>query len=334
LINEPGWWSEYAEVPGAGHWFEGIMTTSPLQKFYRRILIENQDHNKDVVSSLTIVSANPGDTTSKHGFHITHLADPGRLGKLDVQVQPDTIHITTSNIESFTIKRAKIECLHLSVDGQDVAVSGKEASSVRHFTKAPNGVWRTNDSTSNQEPPRSGPQLGRLEAILASRGTIRLRSNGDEAARIALQVSRSLHQYFGADAEISDGGGEAGPGNIITILQGEDVPGGHLLSYPIEIHKKTIVVRDDAGMVRRYAGDGISAIFLRPLPDERLELVMWGGDEASLRRAARMMPLVTGVGQPEFIILSRESAWKGLEGVLAMGFLDSHWNATRSSFFS
>ena len=160
-----------------------------------------------------------------------------------------------------------------------------------------------------------------MEAILASRGTIRLRSNGDEAARIALQVARSLHQYLGADAEISDGGGEAGPGNIITILQGEDVPGGHLLSYPIEIHKKTIVVRDDAGMVRRYAGDGISAIFLRPLPDERLELVMWGGDEASLRRAARMMPLVTGVGQPEFIILSRESAWKGLEGVLAMGCL-------------
>jgi len=328
LIDEIGWSSDYEEVSGAGHWFEGIMTTKPLQQFYRRILLNDKADKKDVMS-FTVVSANPADTTSKHGLHIEELADPGRIGKLKVQVQAESFRISTSNVETFTVQDAKLKDFHFVVDSQEVAVSNKG-----RFNKAPDGVWRSHAATSRRNPSRSLLQHGRLEAILASRGRFTLKSNGDVAQRIALQISRNLYQYFGADSEILDGGDDAGPGNMITILEGEDVPRGHLSSYPIEISEKLITVRDDAGVVRRYSGEGNSAIFLRPLEGERLELVVWGGDEASLQLSTRMMPMVTGVGQPEFIILSRESAWKGLEGVLAMGFLDSQWNATRSSFFS
>lgn len=48
----------------------------------------------------------------------------------------------------------------------------------------------------------------------------------------------------------------------------------------------------------------MGALFLRPLDGERLELVVWGADVAGLEHAARLVPALTGVGQPDFVILS------------------------------
>ena len=71
----------------------------------------------------------------------------------------------------------------------------------------------------------------------------------------------------------------------------------------------------------RPIGDATSAAFLRPLPDERLELVIWGADEDRLRQAARMAPIFTGAGQPDLVIFGKSAAWDGFGGVLAIGIL-------------
>ena len=80
--------------------------------------------------------------------------------------------------------------------------------------------------------------------------------------------------------------------------------------------------------------EGLGAIFLRPLPDERLNIVIWGVDDAGLRSAARLMPMLTGVGQPDFMIVSQACAWKGAAGIVALGFLDYRWNVSKSSYLS
>jgi hypothetical protein len=41
--------------------------------------------------------------------------------------------------------------------------------------------------------------------------------------------------------------------------------------------------------------------------------------------------MVTGVGQPDFVVLGESAKWKGIEGALAMGFFDSTWEVTPSS---
>jgi hypothetical protein len=83
------------------------------------------------------------------------------------------------------------------------------------------------------------------------------------------------------------------------------------------------------------AGHGLAAVFLRPVPPRRLELVVWGADEASLAVAARLVPMLTGVGQPDFVVLDRRMLAKGVDAVLAMGFLDTAWEVSAgSSFFS
>ena len=77
---------------------------------------------------------------------------------------------------------------------------------------------------------------------------------------------------------------------------------------------------------------GMGAIFLRPLLGEKLELVVWGFDKQGLRQAARLMPMLTGVGQPEFIVVSKRCAREGAAGVLAMGSFDNFWKMSEASF--
>jgi hypothetical protein len=45
--------------------------------------------------------------------------------------------------------------------------------------------------------------------------------------------------------------------------------------------------------------------------------------------------MLTGVGQPDFVVLDRRMLAKGVDAVLAMGFLDTAWEVSAgSSFFS
>ena len=63
-----------------------------------------------------------------------------------------------------------------------------------------------------------------------------------------------------------------------------------------------------AGKKKKYrVEDGLGAIFLCPLKGGRLGLVVWGADEVGLRTASRLVPLRTGVGQPDFIVVENFS---------------------------
>jgi hypothetical protein len=51
-------------------------------------------------------------------------------------------------------------------------------------------------------------------------------------------------------------------------------------------------------------------------------------------QAARMVPMLTGVGQPDFAVFGEAAKWSGVEGTMAMGFLDNNWEVTASSVIS
>jgi hypothetical protein len=191
-------------------------------------------------------------------------------------------------------------------------------------------------------------QLGPIDSILRTRGAIQIVTNSDngEAKAVqhtALQISRNLLQYFSADTEITAELTRAinnKTGSVINISLGADLlqdssqtTGAH---HAITIHPDRILIRDAQGAVRDYRdrGRGLAAIFLRPLPDERLELVVWGVDEASLRIVSRLVPTLTGTGVPDFVIADSAMLWKGIEGTLAMGFFDEHWNVSLNAFLS
>lgn len=347
LILGAGADSQYVEMPGKPHYWDGVYTTDRLRKFYQEHLA-NEDDDDDqneawTLRQFSLVTANPGDTGSKQGVKILQLTTPGQLGRMDVLFDPSTLQcvLRTTNIRGFSLPWYFENCATLSVDDQALPASMPQRSSISRTLIREAGIWLAAEEVISQIPPqlqRRGRQLGAMDAILRTEGTFSIVQHSPASLPIALQISRNLCQYFAADTDITADYDAAlsSTGNIISVAIGGSIPMGFHKDFPIQITARQITVRNSRGSTSYHSIDalGLAAIFLRPLPLGRLELVVWGSDEASLAVAARLVPMMTGSGQPDFVIADRTMLWKGLEGALALGFLDGDWNVSGNAFFA
>lgn len=138
--------STYVELPGAGHWFDGVMTTDHLQAFYQQAF-EQSTSLRDTPGNFSLVVANPADTGSKHGFQVLHLRRPGQLGKVQVSfLQSDTqCHIRTTNVLSMKLPANFLKNLEVDLDGQlleDLLVPSRDAITI---SRGANGEWKVSN---------------------------------------------------------------------------------------------------------------------------------------------------------------------------------------------
>lgn len=320
--------SNYNEVPGQNHWWETVMTTKELVQFYYA-----QTSNDIVLprklQNFTIVVGDPGDMRSKGGLKVLQLHDPGQYGKVEVKGH----NIRTMNVLSLEFEPPLWADL-VTIDGQDFNLIQAKSQSGDPVKISNVGTSRASFAEDSNSVQRTGRQLGSMTAILRTQGPFLIRSTTKNTFRVALQVSRNLHQYFQADAVISssttDSMIQAATGNVITLAIGNGVP-DFSSDFPISMGNMTCSVLDHRNHKQEYGEAARGAAFLRPLDGERLELVIWGADDDGLRQAARVVPMLTGVGQPDFVVFGRSAQWLGIEGALAMGFFDSNWAVTASS---
>lgn len=333
-----GFDSSYVEVPNKGHWWDGVLTTEELRDFYSEQLAKRRNPNVGLTHFEYVVSdsANFG---SVYGLHVDQLRSHDQLGQLSVTVDKhakDVWHVETVNIHRFTLNAHKWwanppRCVHID--------EGNECLDVVNVSllRARNGTWTQARSTWPDLNTRYGRQRGALDAVLNTISALTIVDCTGADMRLALQTSRNMLQYFGADSEILECHERESTvtrrGNVMTFFRGSQVLPSLLSNFPITIndHAVRIVAKD--GFVRRIKlTAGMGAIFLRPLPEERLELVVWGYDNNGLSRAARLIPTITGAGQPDFVIVSVRSGWKGSGGALAMGFFDHDWQISGGSY--
>jgi len=344
--------STYHEMEGKPHYWDGVMTTQPLSDFIRHHLVPEADRDGNATKirrSFTITTMNPADTGSLHGMRILELTVPGQLGKIEVNLEGSHDYtVYTSNIRMLEITAQAIDGHTIFVD-DDVIDLNTEGGDISVIELTSEGKWIISSSNKNNSLPasRKGRQLGSVDSILRTKGAFQIvqhpSQHNEAVSRVALQISRNLCQYFSADTEITANMSKAindRTGNVISIFLGVGIPqqasGAEAAPHGIKIYRDRIETKDARGSKRTYKswGKGLAAIYLRPLLDERLELVVWGVDEASLRIAARLVPLMTGVGVPDFVIADSTMLWKGVEGTLAMGFLDENWQASSNAIFT
>ncbi|KAF2165209.1 hypothetical protein M409DRAFT_24592 [Zasmidium cellare ATCC 36951] len=346
LIQEAGADSQYFEVPGEGHYWDGVYTTEALTDFYERQISLEVASVKGTPLNLrdfSLVVANPGDTGSKHGVEVLQLATPGQLARIDVAFDPLTLAciVRTTNLRMFRLPPYFRDCSFVQVDNQKMPISFEQSDASSTLTKQ-SEKWETTPLKTHP-PTRLGHQLGPLDSILHTNGPFHIIPHTPQASPLALQISRNLHQYFSADTSLTTTYATAlhnTTGNIISLATGASLPPCPIYKdFPIQIRAggDAVFIRGPNNiptLIPNIAGLGLAAVFLRPLPDERLELVVWGADLESLALAARFVPTMTGTGVPDFVVLNREVLWKGLEGVLAMGFFDSQWDVSGKAFIA
>lgn len=332
LIRQSGATSEYVEVEGENHWFDGIMTTDQLSSFYKQQL----DGTKSQVNTpgrFSLTVANPADTGSKHGVKVLQLDRPGQIGQVDISLSPSACNIRTSNILSLELSSIYPHNHKIVVDAHPIDLSLSTESIA---------LWKDSDGTwsvirkGERKALRQGRQLGPMDAFLRTAGTIQIIRESPATRRIALQISRNLCQYFAADTNLVDGPGKGDTdGNTVRLAIGDQLSPSIDNIGALETHSTGVVVRTASGKRRTYpSGDSLGAIYLRPLKHDAVELVVWGSDEEGLEIAARLVPMLTGVGQPDFIIADKKMLWAGAAGVLGMGFFDHKWNVSGNAYLT
>ena len=342
LLAQSGQLVEYSELLDKGHWFEGAMTTRPLMQFYNQHL-NISEANASPPSNFVYVVPNSHDMGSKFGLVVDQLSTPDRMGQITVEstVQKSrTIwHLKTANVHRFHYDlgvRLPNPPDYLFIDDTPHAFGVVDEST--SFVHMDSGIWALeaalNWKTLDQ---RYGRQRGPLDAILQCSGPFEVVYDSNDTLPVAVQVSRNMLQYYGADANLNAfsayGTALEREGNVVTLCIGSSLPRSQFAGYPIHLtREKILLTLRDQRTVSLPLKVGMGGIWLRPLPNERLELVVWGYDLLGLRQAARLIPTITGAGVPDFVILSDEARWKGHAGTIAMGFLDHNWQISSASY--
>lgn len=338
LLSQAGCSSEYTELPGKDHYFEGIMTTRNLLDFYDNLL-DGKAADQSVFSSFSFVVANPATMGAKGGIIVDQLTSSGFLGKVEATFVEDTRTwlMNTSNIHRLHFAPAAIDKwmgANIFIDGFGIQLFEGVSLSSQWLVHQDDGSWKVCRDLGWLRDQRHGHQSGGLLAILGTRGRLFI-STPSKAFPLAVQISRNLFQYFGADALIidPDPDDQPGEGNRISLLLGfnNDVRAGQFGAITID-ERQGLVVLDAHGHANVYGfQEGLGAIFLRPGVADTLDLVVWGSDLSGLRHAARLIPTLTGIGQPDFVVHDKQCAWKGAAGVLTLGFFDNYWNISKHS---
>ena len=319
---------QYNEIHGADHWFDGIMTTKFLNDFYEQNL-DPKNEKPPTVDDFETISADPSTTGSKFGVHIRSLTHPGQTGRVHVRDKDNTLHITSSGVRILTLdERYGGYAVRVNSKSKDMA-GVVECSMVNEvfavYMNADGAVARA-ERTTREALGNFAP--GGLDAILKTHGAFSIRGcKSDVVRKASLQVARNLLQYFGADAQILEGREDGqGIGNVISIGVGDDEM-VQQEDFPLQIQGDSILLKKADGLARRYVADtdGLASIFLRSHGHGRLDMVIWGSDAASLDLAVGLAPTVTGVGQPDFMLLNQRCRWMGIEGTLALGFFNEDW---------
>lgn len=351
LLSQSDSGSTYHEMEGKPHYWDGVMTTQPLSEFIEQHLVQGADPDGNVTKnrhSFTITTMNPADTGSLHGIRILGLVIPGQLGR--VEHTPDGPHaytLSTSNVRVLDIATTFSSGEQVYIDDEPIELHTGSNSTILELSSDGTWIKPGNKNLGTLSTTRQGRQLGSIDSILRTNGAFQIVQHPSEHAeaveRTALQISRNLCQYFSADTEMTTDMSEAvnnRAGNVISVHLGADVSQQSydmgIARHGITVHQDCVEIRDVRGSKRTYRTRkyGLAAIYLRPLPEERLELVVWGADEASLRIAARLVPMMTGVGVPDFVIADSTMLWKGIDGTLAMGFLDENWHASSNAILT
>lgn len=323
--------SNYNEVMSQNHWWDTVMTTPELVQFYYK-QADNQDVLPRKLGDFSIVVGDPGDMGTKGGVRVKYLKDPGQYGRVDVKGHI----IRTSNVLSLEF-HAALWTEKITINGQHLDLTTRSTSSESPIlVSLSHSSWSVQSSLDEAtQSQRRSRQLGTMTALLRTKGRFVIRHPGiANTSHLALQVSRNLHQYFQADSDIVSSPvyeiPEDSTGNIITLALGSSLA-GFQPSFAIRVGEAGVTIRDIEGEEQQYGEEARGAAFLRPSTSDRLDLVLWGADYEGLRQAVRLVPMVTGVGQPDFVVFGESAKWRGIEGALAMGFLDSGWQVAASS---
>ncbi|PKX96729.1 uncharacterized protein P174DRAFT_417744 [Aspergillus novofumigatus IBT 16806] len=249
LLGQTQWPSQYDELQGQNHWFDGVLTTPSLLAFYNETATFPRRRRLPLAFTITVPSS---ANIAKGGIYVDQLRSPDRNGV--VQVTRDAYsgiwYLNTTNIHRFHLSPRDLSFTMpsaLVLDGRDRFEVGYIRPERMWFLRDSRGRWTVSEREDwRQLNERYGRQLGAMDAVLRTKGTFNIDICSAGIEHIAVQISRNLLQYFAADSQLSRQCGSlinsdrnqdrvVDSGNVITLALGTELPSSKHISFPIRI---------------------------------------------------------------------------------------------------
>lgn len=144
LLQESGVQAGFVEVPGEGHWWDGVVTMDVLKRFYVEQIGKAHDA-RPVPEEFKIVVANPVDQGSKFGVRVLFLEHVGEMGRVRVRrsAEVEGWQVETENVLAFEWDNNRLGTLH-TIDGAPIHVSTKPSEQdILQLWQDEAGDWST-----------------------------------------------------------------------------------------------------------------------------------------------------------------------------------------------
>ncbi|KAK4687850.1 hypothetical protein P7C73_g2265, partial [Tremellales sp. Uapishka_1] len=307
------------EVPKMGHWWDTVLDNDAVKDFIRN-LPKRQRTEEDLKRGFTLTTANPDESGGRAGIRIRELETPGRLARVEVNVNR-----VTTGIEGFRCTNVRT----LEVSG---AVHTRATGLARASMDSQSDLSSLSGEVEATRPRAYGPMIRLLSS--STPFTFIVGSNPLHRS-IASRMVNDLYLYHRIDAEITSD--LKGLQSIVdgTMLRGAVVAiGGPWENkytewmvaqkrIPVEFPTKGVMTIGDRLVYE--GGTGIMSLHPHPTSPTSLSALIVGLDDEGLESTARLFPLRTGVPVPDWVVVGPRATWRGAGGFIGAGFWNGQW---------
>lgn len=321
---------QYHEQPGAGHWWGNeCVDWGPIFSLFRAEKLRYSP----AVDQFEFFTANPAVSARCYWLTIEQQQVP--LGFSSVKASRNLsgdVEIETSNVASLSVDRSAVKGSNFiaSIDGERLLFVPPPTADRVSLSRV-GGHWIQVQAPRSLEKSslRGGPfKLAfnqRFFFVYGTKGSPEENAWAFDKARYDAEI-----WYYRGNGSVdviadTDFDSSRDPDRSV-ILYGNSTTNSAwadlLSSAPIRVSPDSIAIGD-----RRWNGSNLACLFLYPRPKSSTALVgvVAGTGLDGMRTAGRLPYFTSGVGYPDFTLLSSES-WKvGIDGVLAAGFFDNEW---------
>lgn len=349
------------EVPGKGHWFDGVVDDDDLQPFLTEHL--SARFKPQLPQEFSLFTMNPASSGSRGGLRIISLEVPFDIGRITVKIDfpdPGTWTIKTINVRRLRyqpIAGIPIHPEHILIDSMEEPISIHPSSleSQKKFVdfcvQASSNLnarknadqrlvqWKTCRDTKRwgtvrskeRGPDNSGPGF----QVFSERKVTVVYPEGDEILQ-ATAVSLSNQLYIRGisvqvttDSDVSRGQlSSAGDSNIVLLggpnmnrMASKLYSNGY--SADVTFNENMFCV----GSRKCFSKPGTGIAFLSNGPGRTLLFYVAGTDRDGLLSIISFIPISPSSKMAEWVIASKDRGWgfRGLGGIVALGYWNYLW---------
>lgn len=331
---------EWHEQPGAGHWWDdseepgaACVDWPPMFDFFAR-------HSKPDAASVRRVRFRtpfPGISASCHWVTVERQVRAGEISEVDFRCNPwqRSFEGVTRNVEGLSIDVGHLPAgqpVTVTLDGTRLEGLAWPAQAQRLWFTRSDGQWQVSGTPA---PSRKGPERSGLFKLAFQRRVVLVyrtagtpEENAWAYAKARFDAETFWYRGNGAIAVMPDSDyspTRASEHNL--ILYGNESINSVWASFaqdsPIRVGKEQLKLG-----TRHLAGRDYGVLFVRPRPQSKVAMVGFVGGTglAGMRSVERLPIFVSGVGYPDYLVVTPDAWRSGSKAVVAAGFFANDWS--------